>query len=1129
MSIRSKLLIIASVCLLIAFFAFMYQEYNAQNQLLTLNIENTLDNIQDDFYLQIDRDLRVLSATRDMFIRNANLKNIYLQQDREQLYQYTHPIYNELKAKYGITDICFQLPDSRTFLRVHNKDIYNDLTDRITFRIAQITKETSEGLEVGKTGFALRVVGPYYNKHELIGYVEFGQKIDHFLKDMKAEHDLINNIAIVVNKEYISHEDWKSECSASNHSDTWDAFEDYVIVASLNNDFKNMIPFIDKNYMDLIDDQSHILKSTSYNKNPFSIGTFPLYRADNKIVGAIICNLDTSKYVAIQKATLRAQIIVFSLILVVFMAFIYHTINHSFIKPIFELATTAQHIAADGDLSVRSAISSNDEIGCLANAFNKMTDDLSNKTVNKRYLDEIFHSMVDPLLVTDTHGIITRTNKTTCDLLEYSSEDIIGRHISEILEDPEVTSRIMDLLKYNSAKTITAQCMYTTSKHDLIPMYISCSILSNAYNQVNGLIINGKDMIDLTRIEVLLHNEKEFLQHVIDAIPAPIFVKNIEGVYKGCNQAFESFSGLPKEDILEHTVYDVIPKEKADIFNDMDVSMFVDPKTRSFERTVKFPDNSMHDVVFHKSPYWTNSGDLAGLVGVIFDITQLKRAEQELRKFKVLSDNANYGVTIINTDGCIQYINNYMASIHGYNATDLLGHNIRIFFDAKQYEIYQNIQSKLLHEGNLKTDELWHTKCDGSAFPVLSNFVVIKDELDRALFITMTAMDITEERKMKEELLKAVKLESIGLLAGGIGHDFNNLLTAILGNVAMAQMDIPTDNPVSELLTNIENASKRAQDLSQQLLTFSKGGAPIKQTTSIETIIKDSVAFTVKGTNAKCEFDFPDHLNSVNVDKGQISQVINNLVVNAIQAMPKGGTITVACKNLTVSTEHPELKQGNYVHISVKDQGQGISKQQIEKIFDPYFTTKKHGSGLGLATCYSIIKKHNGHISVESESGEGACFNIYLPSDARQICKTQIPTKQDSIVSGQGKILIMDDEDIVRHTIGQIVKRLGYEVSYAVDGVEAINLYRKAFESGTPFAAVIMDLTIPGGMGGKDTIKELHRIDPNVCAVVASGYCNDPVMSNHKKYGFRSVVKKPVSIQDLSASLHEALTSIPII
>ncbi len=1126
MSIRLKLLLIASVCLVIAFLAFMYQEFHAQEQLLTLNIENILDNIQDDFYLQLDRDIRVLSVARDMFIRDENIKKIYQQKNREQLYEYTYPLYNELKEKYDITHIYFQLPDSKTFLRVHNKNIYDDLTDRITFRIAQVTKENAEGLEIGKTAFALRVVGPYYDNDELIGYVEFGQEINHFLAEMKEEHDLIKNIAIIVNKDYLNHEDWASECAVNNQPDTWDSFKDYVIVASLNNDFQQITSFISKSYIDFIDDKSHLLENTTYNQNPYSIGAFPLYRADNKMVGAIICDMDTSKYVALRKATLRSQIAVFSFILLFFLLIVYHTINHSFIKPVFELAATAQRISADGDLSVRSSIVSHDEIGRLASAFNKMTDDLSMKTVSKRYLDEIFHSMVDPLLVTDTHGIITSTNKAVCNLLAYSPEDMIGKHISEIIEDPEVLSRIMELSKYNSARTITSQCMYTTSKNDLIPMFISCSILSNAYNQVNGLIISGKDMIDLTRTELLLHNEKEFLQHVIDAIPAPIFVKDIEGIYKGCNQAFEKFTGMPKEDIIEHTIYDVISKEKADIFNEMDVAIFVDPKTRSIEKTVKFADNSIHDIVFHKSPYWTNSGDLAGLVGVIFDITQLKRVEQELRKFKVLSDNANYGVTIINTDGCIQYINNYMANIHGYKAHDLLGHNIRIFFDAEQYKTYQKIHDRLLHDGDLRADELWHTKSDGTAFPVLSNYVLIKDELDKPLFITISAMDVSEERKMKEELLKAVKLESIGLLAGGIGHDFNNLLTAILGNVAMAQMDIPPENPVFELLTNIENASKRAQDLSQQLLTFSKGGAPVKQTASIETIIKDSVAFTLKGTNVKCEFDFPDQINAVTVDKGQISQVINNLAINAVQAMPKGGTITVTCDNVTISTEHPHLRQGTYVRISVKDQGHGISKQQIEKIFDPYFTTKKEGNGLGLATCYSIIKKHNGHISVESEAGEGACFNIYLPSDTEKILRTQ--PKKETIFSGQGKILIMDDEDIVRHTIGQIVKRLGYEVSYAVDGAEAITLYRQAQDSGTPFAAVIMDLTIPGGMGGKDAIRELHKIDPNVCAVVASGYCNDPVMSNHKKYGFRSVVKKPVSIQDLSASLHEALTSIPI-
>ncbi len=1123
MSIRAKLLIISSMCLLIGFLSFIYQETHSQKKMITLNIEKLLQTINDDFYQHLDHEIQALSAVRDIFVHNDIIKDLYIRKDRQKLYEYAYPIFDDLRKKYAVTNVYFHLPDGKTFLRLNDKDTYDDYTKRVTFRIAQATKGNSEGLELEKCSLAVRVISPFYNNGELIGYIEFGEEINHFLAELKKKHPLVKNMLIAFAKDFLNREDWIPECPVHGKSESWDAFKDYAVAGALQSNFDSIKPFIDKKHMDFID-RSSILFATTYNTaKPNGIGGFPLRRVDDKIVGAVLCDLDISPYIEIRQANLHNQIISFLFIMMLFLIVVYFIVDHSLIKPLLDLGHTAQQIAAEGDLSARSSIESNDEIGVLAVAFNKMTDDLSSKTVSKRYLDEIFQSMVDPLLVIDTRGIVTTTNKATCELLEFSEDMIIGQHISRIIEDDRTVALIMKLPQTENINRMTAQCAYTSLNGELIPMFISFSTLSNKENVPIGVIINGKDMTELTRTEALLHEEKEFLQKVIDAIPAPIFFKGTDGIYIGCNTAFEKCMGHPKEKIIGHTVYDVVSGETADRFNKMDDSMFAHPQIQIFEESFRYADGSVHDVVFHKAPYFYGDRKLAGLVGAILDITQIKQIERELQKFKALSDNANYGVAILDTGGCIQYINNYMAGVHGYTVDSLTGRNIRIFYTSQQYEEFLKIHDKLLQQGSVSIDEIWHTASDDRAFPMLVKCVLIKNDLGEPIFITMTAIDISEQLKMKEELLKAVKLESIGLLAGGIGHDFNNLLTAILGNAAIAQMDIPPDNPVFELLVNIENASKRAKDLSQQLLTFSKGGSPVKETASIETIIKDCTAFTLKGSNVKCEFDFADQINAVNVDKGQISQVINNMVVNAVHAMPGGGVITLSCRNETITTKTHQLPPGNYVRISIKDQGVGIDPNNLNKIFDPYFTTKEHGNGLGLATSYSIIKKHDGHITVDSAPGKGTCFTIYIPVNNAEHSGSQ--KKKEAIFQGHGKILIMDDEDIVRQTIGQLVERLGYEISYAEDGQSAIEIYRREYEKGTPFAAVIMDLTIPGGMGGKDAIGELRKIDPQVCAVVASGYCNDPVMSNHQEYGFRAVVKKPVSIHDLSSSLHEALES----
>jgi CheY-like chemotaxis protein len=388
---------------------------------------------------------------------------------------------------------------------------------------------------------------------------------------------------------------------------------------------------------------------------------------------------------------------------------------------------------------------------------------------------------------------------------------------------------------------------------------------------------------------------------------------------------------------------------------------------------------------------------------------------------------------------------------------------------------------------------------------------------------------------MEQELQKIQKLESIGILAGGIAHDFNNILTAILGNISLAKMEANPKDEIYERLVEAEKASLQAKNLTQQLLTFSKGGAPIKKTESITEVIKDSAEFALRGSNVKCEFFIPNDIWPVEVDKGQISQVISNLIINADQAMPEGGIIKVRVENVApVGAVRPcqpvaelPIKDGKYVKIEIEDDGIGIPKEHLPKIFDPYFTTKQKGSGLGLATSYSIIKRHDGYIAVESELGVGTTFYIYLPASSKQIL-----TKKDAeerLILSKGRILVMDDEEVVRDVAGIMLKRIGYDVEFADDGAEALELYKKAEESGQPFDAVIVDLTIQGGMGGEQMIKKLLEIDPNVKAIVSSGYSTDAIMSNFKQYGFSGVVTKPYRIAELSETLYKVLTySLPI-
>jgi nitrogen-specific signal transduction histidine kinase/ActR/RegA family two-component response regulator len=389
--------------------------------------------------------------------------------------------------------------------------------------------------------------------------------------------------------------------------------------------------------------------------------------------------------------------------------------------------------------------------------------------------------------------------------------------------------------------------------------------------------------------------------------------------------------------------------------------------------------------------------------------------------------------------------------------------------------------------------------------------------------------DITEKHKIEEDLLRIDKLESVGVLAGGIAHDFNNILSVILGNISLAKMYVKADDErLQKRFSDAELAIMRAKDLTQQLLTFSRGGSPIKKTSAIQSVLKASCRFAVTGSNIQCEFDLPNDLLPVDIDAGQINQVINNLIINAQQAMREGGTIHIKAENMVSSEEIARqglvVNKGEYVRIAIQDSGVGIPLENLGKIFDPYFSTKEQGSGLGLATSHSIIKKHGGYITVESSPGNGTTFYIYLPASAPSDGSQQAGGGHAS--HGKGKILIMDDEDMIREITGELLLNLGYQVEFAKNGNEAIDLYREAQDLEKPFDAVILDLTVPGGMGGKETIKVLREIDPKIKAVVSSGYSSDPIMAEFKEYGFRGVIIKPYRLAELSQTLQNVLSQV---
>jgi len=431
----------------------------------------------------------------------------------------------------------------------------------------------------------------------------------------------------------------------------------------------------------------------------------------------------------------------------------------------------------------------------------------------------------------------------------------------------------------------------------------------------------------------------------------------------------------------------------------------------------------------------------------------------------------------------------------------------RIFKDMELSDVQEKVS----------TIEYWWFAKDGSKRCIQDSWRPLFYE-DTFIGTGGTLRDITEFKRMEKELQRSHKLESLGVLAGGIAHDFNNILTAIMGNISLVMMESGIKEDSLELLREAEKACNQSKNLTAQLLTFSKGGSPVKALHSLPDIIKDSTAFYLRGSQVKCSYFFDSKLWTADIDEGQIGQVLQNLVINAEQAMPVGGKIEISAENKTFKkNEMPELSAGRYVSIKVADSGTGISPEDIDRIYDPYYTTKDNGQGLGLSITYSIVRRHSGTIVVDSTAGKGSTFTVYLPASGEPARDRVIP--ECSSDNPPLRVLIMDDEPSVRTILSRILCKMGNEVAEAEDGESAIKKYELARNADTPFDVVIMDLTIPGGMGGKEAVTKILAINPMAQVLVSSGYSNDPVIADYRDYGFSGIISKPFRIDDLKNTL----------
>ena len=545
----------------------------------------------------------------------------------------------------------------------------------------------------------------------------------------------------------------------------------------------------------------------------------------------------------------------------------------------------------------------------------------------------------------------------------------------------------------------------------------------------------------------------------------------------------------------------------------------------------EWPESANNRIFDVFNALYKNSDGSDSIFAVLRDITDMKHAQEIL---SATLDSIGDAVISTDRDGMILSMNPVAEKLTGLKTYEAKGDHYNTIFSALNTE--SGVSAAELIKDNLLSndiagfdDPITLQSKTGEESKIAISSTPMKDDSGNTMGVIFVLRDITQELRAIDALNNAEKLNSIGTLAGGIAHDFNNILTAILGNISIAKMKLPEDHPAYKFINDTESSISRATNLAYQLLTFAKGGKPVREDVDLVEIVKNVVHFDLTGSNVKPVIKVADDLWEAKADKGQLQQVLSNLTVNANQAMPDGGHLYIILENSVVENGTVEnLEAGKYIKVTVRDEGVGIAEKHIKSIFDPYFTTKQTGNGLGLATIYSIIAKHGGVINVESKLGAGATFTLYIPASDKitpTVKKSADKQQKETQNLTNTRILVMDDEEIIRSLIETLLGDAGYSVVTTEDGLEALEQYKQSMAEGNPFDAVIMDLKVPTEWGGKKTVGEILKIDPNAKCIVASGYSEDPVMANYKDYGFVARVSKPFSIKGLVNVVGDVITN----
>ncbi|MBI5657342.1 MAG: PAS domain S-box protein [Geobacter sp.] len=742
----------------------------------------------------------------------------------------------------------------------------------------------------------------------------------------------------------------------------------------------------------------------------------------------------------------------------------------------------------------------------------------------------IFDTSQAGILLVDPQGVITLANERMAVMFGYPLAELIGSHYPDHVHRAErdTGDSRMQMLISGEIDNVNTERRFIRKDGSDFWGYLSGRRHVDRDGTFISLVGVIADITERKQAETLLRESEDKFRSIFDHAIDGILIADIEQRrIIEANRTACLMLGYAHDELLGLNIEQMHPPEH------------LQETLALFERIVRKEVTSAEDLLVQRkdgSVFYADinaahlvMGGQSCVVGTFRDTTERRKTREALleseNRYRSLIQQA--AAWIWSTDDQIRhtYSNRYVEGLLGYQVEEFLAMNLFDLIHPDDHDTVRKVIARAKRNGSGWHGMLlrWRHR-DGSWRYMESSGGPVFDASGRFSGLNGVDIDVTARINLQEERDKSQRLESLGVLAGGIAHDFNNILTGILGNVSFARMLIGEDHAAFLRLADCEKAAQRASELTRQLLTFSRGGEPVRKAVDTKQLITECLSFVLRGANVKGEVDFlPDTWWS-DVDAGQMSQVINNLLINAKQAMPEGGTVTVKTENVVVHESDPlPIQAGRYIRVTIIDRGAGIPAELLPRIFDPYFTTKSQGSGLGLASVYSILKRHGGMVTVSSKIGEGSAFTLLIPAVKAQT--KEIADKEPVIPSptGHGNILVMDDEEMIRHLAVSMLKTLGYKAESCADGREAVARHAAALERGAPFDAILLDLTVPGGMGGKEAAQLIHARDPKVAMVVSSGYSSDTVIADYQDHGFSGAVIKPYTMQRMAAELARVL------